>query len=291
MTQAPLAKMAVDEGEAQPLVTEELTGTAEAPAESAEEVQAEAPVPNGARAENPDAKAAAASRPRGRPGKSDPLEDVLQLMEEKKFEQAATALELLLRKNPEDGMLAHNLGVVYTEQGLYEDAEKAFLKAFDIQKKDNKVNYATMFGLATVLTEQSDHGKLLQAEALFHDVLEHAVAQEEKGILETYRAFCGLSDNLERQKRWNEAAESWKASLELTLRMFGEEHERSQMHRARLARAERLARWQWWIRRSLWALTLAAPVGMAYAWANSSGQSMLSSIWGSATPEEPVTAA
>ncbi|CAK9100516.1 Hypothetical protein (Fragment) [Durusdinium trenchii] len=83
------------------------------------------------------------------------------------------------------------------------------------------VNYATMFGLATVLTEQGDSGKLLQAEALFHDFLEKAISQEEKGITETYRGFTGLADNLERQKRWMEASHAWQQAVDLATPMCG----------------------------------------------------------------------
>lgn len=43
--------------------------------------------------------------------------------------------------------------------GVFEAFRRRFGHVFE-------VNYATMFGLATVLTEQGETGKLMQAEAL-----------------------------------------------------------------------------------------------------------------------------
>merc|ERR1719188_1622416 len=101
----------------------------------------------------------------------------------------------------------HNLGVVYTEQGLWLEAENLFMAAYEQQSKENKVSYTTIWGLATVMTEQGDMPKLLQAEALYRDFLVYAVGKEEKGIPETYQGYCALAENLEKQKRWGEVPE------------------------------------------------------------------------------------
>ncbi|OLQ07320.1 hypothetical protein AK812_SmicGene9286 [Symbiodinium microadriaticum] len=71
------------------------------------------------------------------------------------FAAATKALLEMLKDDPNDAVVLHNLGVAFTEEGRYQEAEEKFLQ----------VNYATMFGLATVLTEQGETGKLLQAEA------------------------------------------------------------------------------------------------------------------------------
>ncbi|CAJ1344512.1 unnamed protein product [Effrenium voratum] len=145
----------------------------------------------------------------------DNLTPVLKLMSAGKFEDARRELMKMLKDAPEDPVVLHNLGVAFTEEGKFQDAEEKFLQAWESQKKADKVNYATMFGLATVLTEQGETGKLMQAEALFHDFLEMAISKEEKAIPETYRGFVGLADNLERQKRWAEASQAWQNAVDM----------------------------------------------------------------------------
>ncbi|CAJ1398916.1 unnamed protein product [Effrenium voratum] len=164
----------------------------------------------------------------------DNLTPVLKLMSAGKFEDATRELMKMLKDAPEDPVVLHNLGVAFTEEGKFQDAEEKFLQAWESQKKADKVNYATMFGLATVLTEQGETGKLMQAEALFHDFLEMAISKEEKAIPETYRGFVGLADNLERQKcplserlpparwagcplarRWAEASQAWQNAVDM----------------------------------------------------------------------------
>jgi len=125
-----------------------------------------------------------------------------------------------------------------------------------------------------VLTEQGGVGKLLQAEALFRDCLVQAIAQEEKGVLETYRAFTSLGENLGLQKRWGEAMEAYTQALELGNRMFGPEHERNLAQQAVLDRAKRLARIQKYMRGALWAGTAAVPVVCAWLWNYLGGPSL-----------------
>lgn len=197
---------------------------------------------------------------------ADVLDKVLAMMEAQQFNKAAAKIQQLLTKHPEDPILLHNLGVVYTEQGCFADAEEVFLKAWDAQKKENKVNYATMYGLATVLTEQATTPKLLQAEALFHDFLAKAIAQEEKGVTETYQALTGLADCLEKQKRWAQACEAWQASVELGCNMFGENSKIMIAHKEKLARAERLSRYQKVMRFLLWTITVCAIAYTFYVW-------------------------
>lgn len=199
------------------------------------------------------------------------LTPVLELMENAKFAEARQLLNEMLKENPGDSILLHNLGVAFTEEGRFLEAERSFTEAFEAQSKDKKVNYATMYGLATVLTEQAEMGKLLQAEALYHDFLEKAISEEDKGIPETYRGFCGLADNLEKQKRWAEAAEAWRHTVQLAKPMFGESHARTKEHELRLARAERLSRWQGKIRWGIWAVTLSVPAGLAWQWSRIEG--------------------
>lgn len=196
----------------------------------------------------------------------DVLDKVLSLMEAQQFNKAAAKIQQLLTKHPEDSILLHNLGVVYTEQGCFADAEEVFLKAWDAQKLDNKVNYATMYGLATVLTEQGTTPKLLQAEALFHDFLAKAIAQEERGVTETYQALTGLADCLEKQKRWAQAVEAWQASVELGTNMFGADSKIMLAHQDKLARAERLSRYQKVMRVFLWTITFCAIAYTIWVW-------------------------
>eukprot|EP00439_Symbiodinium_sp_Y106_P072991 s1289_g13.t1 len=214
------------------------------------------------------------------PAEEDRLTPVLRMMEGGNFAAATKALLEMLKDDPNDAVVLHNLGVAFTEEGRYQEAEEKFLQAWEAQKNANKVNYATMFGLATVLTEQGETGKLLQAEALFHDFLEKAISQEEKGIPETYRGFVGLADNLERQKRWTEASQAWTQVLELATPMFGAGHERTVEHQLRLKRAERLARWQRNMRMGIWAVTLIVPVGFGWSWYRNAEQTAFGQAWG-----------
>jgi len=200
---------------------------------------------------------------------AEPMGEVMKLAEMKEFDRAADLLQAHLKKRPKDDQLLHNLGVIFTEQHYWAEAEEVFMKAFDIQRESGKLNLATMFGLGTVLTEQGTTFKLLQGEALFRDCLQRAVEAEEKGVQDTYRSFFSLAENLERQKRWTEAAEVWQPTLDLASSMFGENGERTVMHRNSLARAMRLARWQRGIRLGLWSLTLATPVLLAWIWRRS----------------------
>jgi len=223
---------------------------------------------------NPEPKVVEADVP------EDNLTPVLNLMSGGHFEAARKELMKMLKENPNDPVVLHNLGVALTEEGRYQEAEEKFLQAWELQKKASKVNYATMFGLATVLTEQGESGKLLQAEALFHDFLEKAISQEEKGIAETYRGFTGLADNLERQKRWMEATHAWQQAVELSTPMFGAGHERTIEHQIRLKRAERLSRWQRNMRMGIWALTLAVPLGFGWTWYRSAEQTAFGQAFG-----------
>lgn len=199
---------------------------------------------------------------------------VVKLMQEQDFGQANSKLTCLLEKEPEDPVALHYLGMVYTEQERYAEAEETFMKAFEAQQKFGKYEYATLFGLGTVLTEQGGMGKLLQAEALFRDCLVKAVAEEEKGVFETFRTFTSLAENLGLQKRWKDAAEAYEHAYELGSRMFGPEHERTIALRAMLMRAQKLRTMQKYMRAAFWICTAAIPVFCAWMWKYSGAPSL-----------------
>lgn len=173
-----------------------------------------------------------------------------------------------LRAKPEDAALLHNLGVVYSEMGRWEEAEDSFLSAAESMKKDNKASDATMYGLATSMTEQNTPPKLMQAEAILRDLLDRAISLHEKGIAQgvagMYRAYITLANNLELQKRWAEAAEAWRAGVMIGANMFGENCDGISAQRLALTRAERLARWQRIFRVVVWSITIGLPVGVSY---------------------------
>lgn len=253
--------------------------TAKAAPNGAAAAGAEAPPDDPQEANEETAKAApngaAAAGAKAPPGDgADPLDHVVRLMQEQHFGRAAAMLQRMLKKTPDDSVLLHNLGVVLTEQSKWVEAEDAFMKAFEEQKKAGKLNYATLYGLGTVLTEQGGSGKLLQAEALFRDCLVKAIEQEENGVVETYRAFTSLAENLGLQKRWKEAAEAYEQSLALGTRMFGEGHDCNVAQSALLERARRLARLQKYMRIALWAGTAAVPVICVGMWKYVGGPSV-----------------
>mmetsp|Transcript_50211 Transcript_50211/g.92756 ORF Transcript_50211/g.92756 Transcript_50211/m.92756 type:complete len:246 (-) Transcript_50211:90-827(-) len=192
------------------------------------------------------------------------MQVVAELMQQEKFELAAAKLQLMSKKDPKDADVLHNLGVVLTEMKQFAEAEEVFANALELREKEGKVNYATVYGLATVLTEQGGEQKLLTAEALYRDFLVRAVEMEEKGVADTYRGFASLARNLELQKRWPQAAEAWSHTLQLSERMFGEESEVVASQRYSLARAERLGRYQGRLRTVMWVLTVTVPVVTAW---------------------------
>lgn len=202
------------------------------------------------------------------------LEKVYELMEGNKMDEASTRLGLVIDKHPNNQMLLHNLGVIRTEQGRFEDAEHHFQEAWDLQKREGKINWATIYGLAKSLTEQGgETQKLMKAEALWRDYLDRAISMEEKGIMDTFRAFNGLAQNFEKQKRWADVVQARASAYQLAERMFGDNasfKDALAEQAALLARAETLAKYQKYVRRLMWSVTVAIPVGVAY-WYNRSG--------------------
>jgi len=194
------------------------------------------------------------------------MKEFMKCAEEQDFDRAAALLRDRLKRRPEDHELMHNLAVILTEQCSWLEAEEMFSNAFELQQKSGKVSLATMYGFGTVLTEQGGTMKLLQGEALFRDCLEMAAKQDEKGVLNSYRSFVSLCHNLEKQKRWPEAVEVWRATCTLASAVFGDENDKTQDHKFSLARAEKLAKWQKGFRTVLWVVTLAAPIACAWAW-------------------------
>jgi predicted Zn-dependent protease len=191
------------------------------------------------------------------------FDKVIELMKANKLDDAADKLRELLTKTPDDHILLHNLGAILTEQCKWTEAEEIFQKAFELQRKDKKLNEATMFGLATVLTEQATQQKLMQAEALFRDVLVQATSGEEHDFWMSYRAFISLGENLGAQKRWSDAVEVYKHAYELGVKMYGEENDRNKHLKEVMARSQKLARMQKW----MWVgKTLAIPVIGAWMW-------------------------
>mmetsp|Transcript_65657 Transcript_65657/g.182696 ORF Transcript_65657/g.182696 Transcript_65657/m.182696 type:complete len:256 (-) Transcript_65657:120-887(-) len=177
---------------------------------------------------------------------------------------AAEKLTRRLQAKPEDSAVLHNLGAVLSEMGHFEEAEERFLQAAEVMKKDNKASEATMYGLAMAMNQQDTMPKLMQAEAIFRDLLERALAKGEKGVMDMYRAYVSLAMNFEKQKRWKEAAMAWSAAVQLASNMFGPEHEGVLKQRAALMRAERLAKWQRIIRTGMWSVTIGVPVFAAW---------------------------
>lgn len=221
---------------------------------------------------------------RGNTGSGDPFEKVEQLMLKREFRQAEVVLNGRLGTDSEDDRAMHYLGVLLTEECRFAEAEVQFQGAFDRQEKLGKVNQATAFGLATVLTELGGTEKLLQGEALFRDCLENNMKQEaDPG--DTYRTFAGLAENFGRQKRWGEAAEAWTSVVKFAERMFGEDNERTKSHKAALARAERLGRLQWYFRGLLWVATGATVIWASWSFAQSGmAEALLGHIRALATP-------
>lgn len=202
------------------------------------------------------------------------LEEIYELMESNKMDDASEKLGALTDKHPKNQMLLHNLGVIRTEQQRFEDAEHHFQEAWDLQKREGKINWATIYGLAKSITDQGgDTQKLMKAEALWRDYLDWAISKEEKGIMDTFRAFNGLAQTFEKQKRWADVVQARSSAYQLAQRMFGDAEgfkDALADQAAMLARAEDLAKYQKYFRRLMWSVTVAIPVGIAY-WYNRAG--------------------
>eukprot|EP00929_Paragymnodinium_shiwhaense_P037715 TRINITY_DN20046_c0_g1_i1.p1 TRINITY_DN20046_c0_g1~~TRINITY_DN20046_c0_g1_i1.p1 ORF type:complete len:251 (+),score=84.98 TRINITY_DN20046_c0_g1_i1:55-807(+) len=178
--------------------------------------------------------------------------------------RAHAALQRQLKKpgKEDDPELLHNLGVVFSEQGNFKEAEDAFMKAAEALDKEKKGSEATMYGLACALTEQDEPPKLMQAEAIFRDLLDHAL--KANNVTAMYRAYVNLAGNLEQQKRWTEAAECWKIACDVGAKLFGENNSGIKAQRMAQARAERLSRFQRGFRVCIWTLTIGLPLAVAW---------------------------
>jgi len=176
-----------------------------------------------------------------------------------KLEESVQLLESKLKEKPNEPTMLHNLGVVLMDLGRFADAENRFWTAYESQKESGRVQDDTVYGLAQAMTQQGETPKLLQAEAIFRDMLEHTVKQERGNPRDMYRAYASLANNLEQQKRWAEAAEAWRVAVDLATHMFGKADEATLM----LARAERLSRWQKYFRYMKWSVTIAITTGTA----------------------------
>jgi len=187
------------------------------------------------------------------------LSEAFKFMEKDDFAKAVPILERFLEKLPKekrDASCMHNLAVCHTELGNLHHAEDMFWEAasaWEREKSSTVAVYRTMYGLASVMTKQGEAAKLLQAEILLRDVLKAAGSRDDM-VNDMYRSYVLLGENLVKQRKWDTAAQVWGYSVEMSERMFGNDHEIVIEHRAKLAKAQRMAEWQPYMRYLTWGL-------------------------------------
>lgn len=220
--------------------------------------------------ETPNAKGTPQSKQPSEP-KSQKVDDVMaevqKYMTEERYDKAAICLDEALQKNPEDGTLKHNYAVVLNEMGRYDKAEALFWDAFEEEKKNDCINWATMWGLATVMTAQQNMPKLLQAEAILKDCIQHYHKQgdTDEAVINMYKCFVLLSQNLVKQKRDKDAMESLQTTVQMAEKLYGDEnHEAVQKHRQMLAECGKRASWRMLLYGGFWAVAIAVPVAFVY---------------------------
>lgn len=230
-----------------------------------------APTEDAPEADKPAEAAPESSEAQQAPSTSTPMSDaeekalqkIQKLIQEKHLREASEGLQQMLKSRPGDAMLLHNLGVVHMDLGELAKAEEVFWDAFEKNQKDGKGSLATMYGLATVMTEQGETPKLLQAEALLRHILETTCSQPDMAP-DTYRSFVGLANNCAKQKKWDVAVQAWESAVALGTSMFGEDSELVASHKAALTRASKLARWQARLKIVMWTLAIVIPVLIAW---------------------------
>eukprot|EP00746_Dinoflagellata_sp_MGD_P082667 gnl/MRDRNA2_/MRDRNA2_32836_c0_seq1.p2 gnl/MRDRNA2_/MRDRNA2_32836_c0~~gnl/MRDRNA2_/MRDRNA2_32836_c0_seq1.p2 ORF type:complete len:239 (+),score=70.47 gnl/MRDRNA2_/MRDRNA2_32836_c0_seq1:73-789(+) len=198
---------------------------------------------------------------------SDVMAEVSRLMEEEKFGEAAICLDKALAEHPDDGCLKHNYAVVLNEMGKYDKAEMLFWEAFENEKKKDCINWATMWGLATVMTAQQNMPKLLQAEAILKDCIQHYHKQEDsdEAVINLYKCFVLLGKNLVKQKRDKEACEALQTTIQMGERLYGDQNHKAVLeHRKDLEEAGRRAGFRMLLHGSFWVVAAAVPIAFVY---------------------------
>lgn len=201
------------------------------------------------------------------------LETAMRFMEKQEFLGAVPVLEKLLEGMPEDSKdpaCLHNLAVCFERLGDFQKAEDTFWDAATVYEEQLKSDtatpeqkssldvYSTMFGLAVVMTQAHNGNscKLLQAEVLLRDILEKSIGREDMTEI-MYRTYVVLAENCSLQKKWWLAAQAYEHSIALGTAYGTIPPQVIEDHRRLLANADKLARFQRYMRIFLWAVMIA----------------------------------
>lgn len=143
------------------------------------------------------------------------------------YKQALAIREKALGSDhPDIAVSLSNLGVLYTNQGKYRDAEPLYQRALAIRQKALGTRHPdtahSMSSLAGVLRWRR---KYKEAEALDKDVLAIHLAVFGPNHPATARSYNSLALDYEDQERYVEAEPLFKQALAIERKAFGPEHE------------------------------------------------------------------
>jgi tetratricopeptide (TPR) repeat protein len=78
----------------------------------------------------------------------DIIERYLALVDEKRFAEGLPLIEEIVRRNPNMATSQFNYGICLEELGHYQDAAKAFLRAYELNRDDGGALYRGCLALA-----------------------------------------------------------------------------------------------------------------------------------------------
>jgi len=124
--------------------------------------------------------------------------------------------------HPAVASIMNNLGTIYHDQGLYDDAERFYEGAMRIWKKNNDPSAAS--ARSNLATLYFDQGNYLEAQPKFESVLREMQKQKEVDADSLSSAFNNLALLYTRQGFYRGAESKFKRALSLREEKLGEEH-------------------------------------------------------------------
>jgi len=142
------------------------------------------------------------------------------------LDKGAAQIDRELRAQPEiQARLMHTMGVVYTNLGLYKEAERLLRRAVDTQRRLLGPEHPDTLNTSNALGGAYRRlGRLADAEAIFRDTLAASRRVLGSEHRQTAASMTLLADDLMRQRRHREAEGLYREALDVSQRLLGPEH-------------------------------------------------------------------
>jgi len=142
------------------------------------------------------------------------------------LDKGAAQIDRELRAQPEiQARLMHTMGVVYTNLGLYTEAERLLRRAVDTQRRLLGPEHPDTLNTSNALGGAYRRlGRLADAEAIFRDTLAASRRVLGSEHRQTAASMTLLADDLMRQRRHREAEGLYREALDVSQRLLGPEH-------------------------------------------------------------------